>query len=356
MVMRSLLGPLFLLGLLLATPMGGQALELPDGSADAIRQVIERQIAAFRADDGAAAFGHASPTVRRIFGDVETFMTMVRRDYQPVYRPTTFEFREVVEWRGQPTQEVVVVGPDGAPWYTGNRQAHIGKLDPATGAIEEFPMPDPAARDPHTMAFDETGTMWFTVQGGNFVGRLSPERGEVGLIEVPTARARPYGIEVNSNGTPWFVEFGTNKIAQIEKEQMALTEFELPSPDARPRRLAITPDDMVWYVDYARGYLGRLNPETGNVTEWPTPGGSESRPYAMTSDDRGRLWFFETNPGVNRLVGFDPEREIFFSVTELESGGGTVRHMVFDSQRQDIWFGTDTNTIGRARLTNHSSD
>ncbi len=250
----------------------------------------------------------------------------------------------------------VVVGPDGAPWYTGNRQAHIGKLDPATGAIEQFPMPDPAARDPHTMAFDETGTMWFTVQGGNFVGRLSPERGEVGLIEVPTARARPYGIEVNSNGTPWFVEFGTNKIAQIEKEQMALIEFELPSPDARPRRIAITPDDMVWYVDYARGYLGRLNPETGNVTEWPTPGGSESRPYAMTSDDRGRLWFFETNPGVNRLVGFDPEREIFFSVTELESGGGTVRHMVFDSQRQDIWFGTDTNTIGRARLTNHSSD
>ncbi len=113
MVMRSLLGPLFLLGLLLATPMGGRALELPDGSADAIRQVIERQIAAFRADDGAAAFAHASPTVRRIFGDVETFMTMVRRDYQPVYRPRTFEFREVVEWRGQPTQEVVVVGPDG---------------------------------------------------------------------------------------------------------------------------------------------------------------------------------------------------------------------------------------------------
>ena len=112
---------------------------------------------------------------------------------------------------------------------------------------------------------------------------------------------------------------------------------------------------MVWYVDYARGYLGRLDPKTDEVTEWANPGGSQSRPYAMASDDRDRLWFFETNPGVNRLVGFDPEREVFFSITELESGGGTVRHMVFDSESQQIWFGTDTNTIGRAQLIEFSS-
>ena len=103
---------LAVLVLLFAAPGGARALELPEGAPGAIRQVIEAQIAAFRADDGATAFAHASPTIRGIFGDVASFMTMVKQGYQPVYRPRSYTFRDIVEWRGQPTQEVVVVGPD----------------------------------------------------------------------------------------------------------------------------------------------------------------------------------------------------------------------------------------------------
>ena len=38
-----------------------------------------------------------------------------RHAYQPVYRPKDFEFREILELDGQPTQKVHVVGPDGRP-------------------------------------------------------------------------------------------------------------------------------------------------------------------------------------------------------------------------------------------------
>ena len=51
-------------------------------------------------------------------------------------------------------------------------------------------MPDPAARDPHTLVFDSKGDIWFTVQGGNFVGKLTRSTGEVQLVKVPTERAR----------------------------------------------------------------------------------------------------------------------------------------------------------------------
>ncbi len=285
-------------------------------------------------------------------GENEIWFVGQRGHYVGLLNPETGEF-ERFDLPDGAGPHSVTVGPEGYPWYTGNRQAHIGRLDPATGEIKQYPMPDPAARDPHTMVFDTDGAMWFTVQGGNFVGRLTPELGEVGLISVPTPRARPYGILLDSKQTPWVVEFGTNKIAEINRDGMTLTEHELPHPDARPRRMAITSDDMIWYVDYARGYLGRLDPTSGEVTEWATPGGSGSSPYAMTSDDRDRLWFFETNPGANRLVGFDPAREVFFSITELVSGGGTVRNMVFDSETQEIWFGTDSETIGRARIRNY---
>ena len=113
----------------------------------------------------------------------------------------------------------------------------------------------------------------------------------------------------------------------------------------------MTSDDRVWYVDYARGYLGRLDPATGQVQEWAALGGASSRPYAMAVDERDRLWFVESGVQPNRLVGFDPKTNQFFSSTEIKSGGGTVRHMVYHQPTRSIWFGTDANTIGRAQIT-----
>ncbi|MBI3330287.1 MAG: hypothetical protein HYZ81_26710 [Nitrospinae bacterium] len=46
---------------------------------------------------------------------------------------------------------------DGNIWYTGNFKAHIGKLNPHTGEVTEYPMPDPAARDPHTLCWPVAG-------------------------------------------------------------------------------------------------------------------------------------------------------------------------------------------------------
>jgi hypothetical protein len=86
-----------------------------DADRNAIRDIIGRQVEAFRRDDGAAAFDLASPSIQRMFGSAEIFMDMVRQGYQPVYRPRAFDFREIVDLNGQPAQKVDVVGPDGRP-------------------------------------------------------------------------------------------------------------------------------------------------------------------------------------------------------------------------------------------------
>jgi len=67
-------------------------------------------------------------------------------------------------------------------------------------------------------------------------------------------------------------------------------------------------------------------------------------------DDRDCLWLVETGSQPNRLVGFDPAKEKFFGLTPIPSGGGTVRHMMFDRATGQIWFGTDANTVGRAQV------
>ncbi|MDZ7689780.1 MAG: hypothetical protein U5K69_01250 [Balneolaceae bacterium] len=109
---------------------------------------------------------------------------------------------------------------------------------------------------------------------------------------------------------------------------MELTEIELPNEDSRPRRLAQTSDGVIWYGDYSRGYIGRYNPEDESFQEWPLPSGENSRPYAVTVDDQDRFWVVETGVDPNMFVGFNTKSQEFVGSTPIESGGGTVRHMV----------------------------
>ncbi len=111
---RMVLRLFALLGTMLALALPAQA-QVSPADQTAIRNVIEGQVEAFRRDDGAAAFGYASPSIQGMFGTAETFMDMVRQGYRPVYRPQVFEFREIVTLQGMVTQKVHVIGPDGRP-------------------------------------------------------------------------------------------------------------------------------------------------------------------------------------------------------------------------------------------------
>ncbi|HEY4162815.1 MAG TPA: DUF4864 domain-containing protein [Dongiaceae bacterium] len=64
---------------------------------DAIRHVVEAQLAAFQRDDGTAAFGFAAPAIRQKFGDAATFMAMVKSGYPAVYRPKSVAFQGLMD-------------------------------------------------------------------------------------------------------------------------------------------------------------------------------------------------------------------------------------------------------------------
>jgi virginiamycin B lyase len=271
-------------------------------------------------------------------------------NYIAYLEPSSGRFKRYEIERGTNPHNLIV-DKSGRVWFSGNRNARIGWLDAETGKSTVFPMPDAAAQDPHTLTFDRNGDIWFTVQGGNFVGHLATKTGAVRLVRSPTRGARPYGIVIDPSGRPWFDEFGTNKIASIDPATFSITEYPLPNDRSRPRRIAVTSDGVIWYGDYTRGMLGRFDPKTKGIREFPLPAAGQSLPYAMASDDRDRIWLVETGIQPNRLVGFDPSSERWISVTPIsQSGGLTVRHMIFHAPTRTLWFGTDANTIGRARV------
>ena len=86
---------------------------LPAEDVAAIRNIIIAQLDAFKADDAEKAFSFAAPNIRRIFRTPEIFLHMVRKSYQAVYRPQSFEFRPLQRIDGNVVQPLAVVGPSG---------------------------------------------------------------------------------------------------------------------------------------------------------------------------------------------------------------------------------------------------
>ena len=269
-------------------------------------------------------------------------------DYAARFDPASKEFTRRVLPPGTGPHNLIV-DTDGALWIAGNRQGFIGKMNSNSGELSRYTMPDDSAKDPHTLVFSGEDEIWFTMQWSNYVGRLNKRDGNIDLVPMQTEQARPYGIKIDSKGSPWIALLGTNGLATIDPKTLELKVVHTPREDARIRRLAITSDDSVWYTDYSQGYIGRYEQESGEFTEWKTPS-ERSGPYAMAADKLGRVWFVETWPETNMLVGFDPLFGTFFSATPIPSGGGSVRHMVYDQARNSLWFGTDTNNLAQAVL------
>lgn len=240
----------------------------------------------------------------------------------------------------------VTLDQAGNVWYTGNKNGTIGKLDVETEEISVYPMPDPAARDPHTAIFDDNGTLWFTLQQSNMVGRLNPETGDIRLVSMKTPGSRPYGIKIDAEGFPWVACNGSNCLVKVDPETMALSETELPIPATTVRRLDIADDGMIWYVNSSQGRIGRLDPKSGDIREWPSPSGPKSHPYALVVVD-DIVWYNESGMRPDALVRFDPATERFQS-WPIPSGNvhaGIVRHMRATREGDLLIHQSSTNRI-----------
>src|SRR5690606_34692198 len=66
----------------------------------------------------------------------------------------------------------VAAAPDGGVWYTAQRQGALGRLDPATGAVEQIPLGEGSA--PHGVIVGPDGAPWITDGGLNAIVRVDP--------------------------------------------------------------------------------------------------------------------------------------------------------------------------------------
>ena len=70
--------------------------------------------------------------------------------------------------------------PGGPVWYTAQQQGALGRLDPATGVVDQIPLGSGSA--PHGVIVGPDGAPWITDSGLNAIVRVDPATREVQRI------------------------------------------------------------------------------------------------------------------------------------------------------------------------------
>jgi len=286
----------------------------------------------------------------------------------------------------------VIVDSKGLAWYASFGEQILGKLDPATGGVTEYPVPTlkPAAptgilgvrfdRDENPWlgmqfqggiaAFDrktETfrtwslpaelngphvqinqvspdrsyidGKVWLQDAGTYTVLRLDVSSGKFEVFQ-PYAIPRPnvYDVIPDSQNNGYFLVLGAGDVGRIDAKTGTIAIFKTPTPGSGPRRGMMDAQDRLWFGENNGDRIGMFDTRTQQFREWavPTPG---AWPYDVTSDKNGSVWSGgEFN---DRILRLDPKSGQF--VEYLLPRPTNVRRVFVDSRTTPPTFWVGNN-------------
>lgn len=243
--------------------------------------------------------------------------------------PATGEVEEVPLGGGS-RPHGVIIGPDDAPWVTDSGLNAIVRVDPASREVRLFPLPDdrPDA-NLNTAVFDSNGTLWFTGQAGVY-GRVSPADGRVEVFDAPGGRG-PYGITATPDGDVYYASLAGSHVGRVDTTTGAATVLEPPTAGQGTRRVWSDSRGRIWSSQWNAGQVAVYDSATDTWQEWKLPG-ENPQAYAVFVDDRDMVWLSDF--GGNALVRFDPATQGFASFP-LPSDPGDVRQI--HGRPNEVW-------------------
>jgi hypothetical protein len=132
------------------------------------------------------------------------------------------------------------VGPDGSLWFTEQMVNKLGRLDPKTGEFKEYPLVEGKNSGPHGMVADRDGNIWFTANFGGYIGK--PEYGGMRVISFLAGHGvlrDLAGTWVDANGMLWFTVQGGNMVGRLDPKTGKIELKEVPTEGALPYGIQI---------------------------------------------------------------------------------------------------------------------
>jgi streptogramin lyase len=266
-------------------------------------------------------------------------------------RPSGRATRVVITEYDLPRKQIqphdAIVDADGMVWFSHFGELFLGKLDPKTGKVSEYPLPVIKSGFPIgtlDLETDKAGNIWIAMmyQGGvarfdkkteTFqtwkvpqewqtdatqqafltptasdvdgkvwvknsdraqILRLDPKTGQwenLGSFKDPaTGRTiTSYGIPADHENNLYLLDFSSSTIGKLDAKTGKLTAYRGAIPSSRPRRGRVDGENRLWFAEYGGNAIGMLDPKTEKVQEWvlPTPW---AQPYDVVTDKNGEAW------------------------------------------------------------------
>jgi len=203
---------------------------------------------------------------------------------------------------------------DENPWLAMMYQGGIAKLDRKTEKVQVFPLPKELQKD-HTQesmvmpAYSHVdGRVWTNNQDDHSILRLDLKTGtyeNLGTFAIRGAgrNINAYGIPANHENDLYLLDFAADNIGRIDAKTKEFKVYPTPTRDSRPRRGIVDAQDRLWFAEYGANAVGMFDPKTEKIQEWkvPTPW---SAPYQAVVDKNGDVW--TASMFTDRVVRLNP--------------------------------------------------
>ncbi len=298
----------------------------------------------------------------------------------------------------------LVLGPDDRIWVTAFLYDEIWAVEPATGAVQRYPVDDDPDRNaqPRALKFDRQGYLWIVNGGAYSVLRLDPadgsyrsfdvgmyphsldidsdgtvwvndyfatsERiarvsnpdGEVRTIEVPPANRPaseglplPYGLQLDARGRLYSTQLAANTLVVYDTRSGKAGKHEMPFPNSGPRRPGLGPDQSLWIPEFNTGYITRFDPETAEFERFAL-GDSAMGAYDVEVDpSSGMVWV--TGSLDSSLLRFDPSTADVLRIP-LPTEPAYMRHLAVDPASGDVWTAYSSLPAAKPKLVRVTLD
>ncbi len=215
----------------------------------------------------------------------------------------------------------VIVDSGGIAWYSSFGEQFIGKLDPKTGKVTEYAVPEPKKGSPTgllSLRDDGDGHLWAGMMYQAGIVKFDKKTEKVQVWNVPAELNRP-NTQINMTSPLHYAVDGkvwtqNNGFAGVHRVDLASGKWETFEPFKASKKTHNIYDviadsrNNAYFTDFANEHVGRIDAKTGQVTLFPTPtAGSAPRRGMMDAQDR--LWFAEYRG--NRMAMFDTKTERF---------------------------------------------
>jgi virginiamycin B lyase len=111
----------------------------------------------------------------------------------------------------------IALTPDDVVWYTDFARGYLGRFDPATGAVKEWPSPGGRESEPYGIAFAD-GAIWYSESSvrPNTLVRFDPKTEKFQTWIIPSGGGVVRNMMITSTGNLVLAESGVNRVALVE--------------------------------------------------------------------------------------------------------------------------------------------